>query len=302
MSFYASASSAIDLNSRSPLPVVDVTGVPYNFYSTPFLGNPTTITITDLPSRAVSYGHTTVHWNAFVTQMAGYVTAGTGRGSNSEVTADFLAARWQEFFYYFNPFITNEVYQLVNDSSSDNGVSYNNADYYNNLFKEPFVAWMSYRKTHNDSKGDSFVTYLQHETVPDGYSMQYRQRNVIVWQFMRVLAMVEKLNERTLNAGKREITWVGATKTAVTLMASILIPTVESSSEDSRVPDPDSLLAQGTVMNQIETYRGQYKADEQKAQLENSTLSFCSDSVAQQRTALNSFWASLSEIMNGLLN
>lgn len=290
----------------APFPVDTEQGLPYNYSHTPFFGDTTTYSTSDaLNAASITYNNTTVTWSSVVQTMANAVTpwsSGSTRGTSSEVTADFLGARWQEFFYFFEPFIDNTTFTNVVEAVEDNGLAYPNATYYTNLFQTCFVPWMVHRKAHNDSQGDNFITYLQDNDISTANNMQFRQRNVILWQLQRVVAMIDKLNHRTINAGLRETTWVSVANVSLNLIAGQSIPALSGSSEDVRVPDPDSLQSQNDAQMKIEKWRANYKQAEQTIQIQDSTLSVANDASAQQRTALDSFWGSLTNIMNSIVN
>lgn len=314
-------STVANLASLSnPFPVGTFDSLPYNFRSTPFFGDATNSV--DLETAQVSYTQNgtlvTKSWTSFLAQMQEAVTEGVGRGKSSEVISSFLAQRWQEFFYIFQPLVTNEIFKQVRDDVESNGSSMANYDYFTGLFERCFTNWMNYRSgtSPGDLNGDSLIAYLNSTQLPPQMTppisisdepplennMRYRQRNVIMWQLYRIVGMIHKLNTRTINAGARSTLWNQVDIKALNLMATTSIPALTGSSEEFSIPDPSSLSDQNAAVILIEGYRGKHKTAEQTAQIQDSAMSFSGETVAQQRQALVSFWGSLSNIMDSILN
>ncbi len=132
--------------------------------------------------------------------------------------------------------------------------------------------------------------------------MGYRQRNVIFWQFSRIIDMLQLLEARTLNAAKRQLVWNSGAQKAVETMAGRNIPSLRPSDEDVRVPDPDSIQEQHVVMMDLERDRANQKKSEDKARTDDAITSFGGDGVSQQRATMQSFWNALSTVLNSIIN
>jgi hypothetical protein len=336
MSYYTSP----NFSELTPLPVTDYAGNPYNYTNTPFIGLPsgslpqafldycnntgtlfegtpvngvvsTTSTNAGITTTTYSYpgqGLPRIYAaNGAPVDSTGNpvdttkILASGGQGTKSECTNSFIAQQWQAFFYVFQPYIDNPFFQTVKNTLSDSTVVESNLSYYTELFETNFVKWMRYRKTNHTTdptNSSSFVTYLQNKT-----EMGYRQRSVIFWSFLRIVDMLTELEPRTLNAGRRSIIWNRAAFKATDEMKTKgeSIPSIQPSSEDVRVPDPDSISAQSDVMMEIEQLRSYLNIDQEYSRTEEANMSFSGDGISQQRATLNSFWSSLNTIMTSVL-
>lgn len=335
MTHYTSA----NFSGLTPFPVVDNVGNPYNYTSTPIIGLPN---ISSLPQAFLQYCNNTGIWAPGSTPVSGvvattvtsggqttttytypgqglpsvYAASGAavdstgnptdttkillsgGAGTADECNPEFIAHQWQAFFYVFQPYITDAFFQTVQNSLADSTVIESNVSYYTGLFQKSFVEWMRYRKTNpSSSNGSSFVTYLQNNT-----DMGYRQRSVIFWQLSRVIDMLTQLEPRAINSAQRSVIWNQAAAYANAAIASTNIPSLSNSDEDVRVPDPGSIDAQNTVMMRVEQYRANLNIDQENARTEDANISFSGDGISQQRATLDSFWASLSTILQSVIN
>lgn len=300
MSYYTSDN--IKLSSPQgldPIPEANVVGLPYNLVSTPLIGTPNADT---LSSEFLAY------YSDLSTRMANssesvYLPAGSGPGYRGEATDEFVAQQWQVFFYVFQPFVTDEVFTQTRDSLADEGVTYSNESYYKDLFEGKFTDWMNYRRANSSSANTSgtdaaeFRNYLNNQT-----EMGYRQRSVIMWQILRVIDMLEELQPRAINAGTRQVIWNEGALKAVTAMAARNIPAIRGSSEDVRVPSPDSIAQQHNVMMDIERDRSAQKQSEEKARTDEAIMTFAGDATSQQKATLQSFWSSLQTILGSIIN
>lgn len=286
-----------------PIPVTDVAGLPYNLTSTPLFGNPTGSLPTDFLNYYNGTGTDFLN-NGIVQKIAASsgtlaLPAGSGPGQRGEATAEFVANQWQTFFYVYQPFVTDQVAKLVTDSVEDPSIKYSNLTYYTGLFEQKFADWMSYRRSTNGVGDDatSFRSYLANQT-----DMGYRQRNVIFWQFARIIGMLDLLQAKTLRAATRQTIWMTGAKEATDTMAGRVIPQVTGSSEDVRVPDPDSINAQHIVMMDLERDRANQRKSEDKGRTDDAITSFGGDGVSQQKATMQSFWNSLSTVLNNIIN
>jgi hypothetical protein len=289
-----------NISTLRPSYLDNAANLPYNFSDTPVVGDLSNIIYQDGTFQSIK-GEA---WKNFSETIKAAIppkgNLNNPIGYQEEVTDSFLVTHMQEFFYIYQPFVTNSVYNQTKKSLTDENVTTSNADYYTGLFKENFTAWMSYRR--NDSNGNDVLAKDFTEFLNSKTEMQFRQRNVIMWQLSRVIGMISLLNDRTINTGHRSVTWNNTATLALEAMNRIDVPAVTASSEDVSVPDPDSIQSQHNSMMDLERARANFKRANEKSQNEEATLSYSSDASAQQRTSLDSFWSSLSTIINNLSN
>lgn len=330
-----------NINTLARIPVSDDAGFPYNYDETPLIGAPSASSLssaftqffngtgmfaTGQPNADFAFNKKIVSLNSnnnfsdstsappYEVSLALLPSTGITQGSQSECTISFVAEQWQTFFYVYQPYITDDVFNISTEdvangnsysvgssgvTESTNQVILSNVSYYTQLFKENFFSWMKYRHSNyasQDPSALSFVTYLDNHT-----NLKLRQQSVIFWQFTKIVDLLDYLQPKLVKAGDRSVVWNYAAKRAVELMAEKQIPSIEPSNEDVRVPDPDSIAAQNDAMMDIEQYRSNKSISQQNAQTEDAIISFSGDAINQQRTTLSSFWSSLNTILNAVI-
>lgn len=253
--------------------------LPYNFFSTPILGDGT-----DTSSAALA-----AEFQAVVAQA---------QAIDPSATTATIEAAWKEYFYVFQPFVTDEFYDYDPARLEDPDQTIDTGAYYSSLFLGKYEDWKQWQG--GDGAGlpdNSFNYFLTH--VDDS---NLRQKNVIFWQFLRVLDAVELLDARRIHAANRRVMWSEAQLEATELMASYNIPAIKKSSDDARVPDPGSIQNQHNVMMDIERARRKRKTSAEKERIDDSNFTFASDNRSMHVSSLKSFWQTMQKVLGSVIN
>lgn len=261
--------------NASPLSTQD--DLPYNFTSTPILGSGSSPNVSSAEFQAI------------ITSV---------QAIDPSATQANVQEAWQEFFYVFHPFVTDEIYDSDPETLENPDVTFDTGAYYNDIFLTKYEDWKNWQGgTGAGLPDNSFNYYLNN--VDDS---QLRQKNVIFWQFFRILDAISLLDTRTVNAASRRIMWAEAQKAAIELMASYSIPAIRPSDDDVRVPDPDSIQRQHNTMMNIERARRKQKTSGEKERVDDSNFSFASDNKSMHMSSLKSFWQTMSKVLGSVIN
>lgn len=258
-------------------PIATQTDLPYNFYSTPILGDGSN------PDTAAA-------------EFAAVVAA--AQLIDPSATTETVEMAWKEYFYGFQPFVTDEFYDYDPAKLEDPDQTVDTGAYYSGLFLRKFEGWKQWQGGDGAGLSDNSFNYFLANVDDSGT----RQKNVIFWQFIRVLDAVELLDARRQKAANRRVMWSESQLAATELMASYNIPKIKPSNDDARVPDPDSIRDQHNVMMDIERARQKRKTSEEKERIDDSNFTFAGDTRSMHMSSLKSFWQTMSKVLGSVIN
>ena len=155
----------------------------------------------------------------------------------------------------------------------------------------------------------SFESYIQNNS-----EIQYRQKNVIFWQFLRALDLMEELQDTLINQLSAKSVHTSVLKKAVDKAAGVNVPALKSISDDDEydgekpivnnetIPSPRLLKEQGDKQQELEGYKQDQKNANHQLTQSDANLGFTQDAQKAQRDSLNKFWSTMNRILESVMN
>ncbi|MDA8773679.1 hypothetical protein N9N03_00940 [Chlamydiia bacterium] len=226
-------------------------------------------------------------------------------GNTNAEKANSFREFWKTFFFQFQSYIKKDFYNKTSPSLSNPGDDTQqtiNRSYYDHLFAKTL-------KEFQQSAEVSFESYIQNNS-----EIQYRQKNVIFWQFLRALELMEELQNTLINQVSSKSVHTTVLKTAVNKMAGVNVPALKSISDDDdydgekpiihneTIPSPRLLQVQGEKQQKIEEYKQDQKNANHELTQADANLGFTQDAQKSQRDSLNKFWSTMNRILESVMN